>query len=793
MSLELSARLQKIIFTSPDEKFLVAEFIDVKSAKRFRASGPALTFGKQETQQNYRIFGDWVETPKYGPTFQMVYAEPERPQSVAGLVPFLVNNIKGVGEATAKKLVEEFQIKSVEDLVLVCQSNESQIQKFFKSKKKQADALVKLMTGNEAYRGIMVFLHENNIPARFAERIFQKYGSAAMSLLLENPYRLIWDFRNVGFLKADAVAQKLGVDPRSLFRFEAAFSYALQKAKDDGNCCLARDPLVDIAATVLNHQGGVTFSKEEIVQNLRQVFRNNRETTEKRMLVRQTDEGVFFYLPELFRLENKVANRCHEILARSGLGSSDLERKLEAGELAIEDLAPDVPWDRLSDEQRQAVQLSVGSRLMILTGGPGCGKTFVLKSIYKVQKRLGRVVGLAAPTGLAAKRMTLSIEAQASTLHKLLRIGNSNQNSKTAPSAEMLEDEVGSTFAEDNSLASDSSSEGSLDHFEVVIVDESSMLSLDLMATLLGKLPSHARLILVGDVDQLPSIGAGNCLRDLIASGKIPVARLTKIFRQGHESPIPYAAQEVILGKKPNFALVSRSPQFAEASSLAFVPCSADVFSEHLVAFLKKTVPQLYGLDPKKDCQTLVPMRKSQVGQDAINALLQEELNPIAFVDEEAALHTYRLPNGQVLRTGDKVIQTKNNYEKEVFNGDLGFVSALVKTKDKCEIDVAFVDKTVRFEDEEADDLQLCYAMTIHKSQGSEFPLVIIPMFSAYYSMLDRNLLYTAVTRASRHVIVFGEEWAIKKAVGSTQAVNRSTSLRNLLVSESGSAVFQAI
>ncbi len=762
MSIEVTAMLSKVIFESDKGDYVVAEFIDSNSALRFKASGRILTLGKKDSHQVYRLFGDWQNAPKYGNTFVVVYSEPQRPEKISGIVPFLSNNVKGVGELTAKKMLEHLGVRSMEALVRICKEEPQRIQEFFKAKKDVAQSVVSLVTGDEIYRSIMIFLHEHNIAPNFARRIFERYGAQALQFLTENPYRLISDFRNVGFLKADAIAQKLGIESTSPFRIEAAAIYAIESAESDGHTCLPRNLLVDKSCDVLGGKLDPQFSFDFVLQELRSIYKRNKDAGTLRFVIRtlgvcpktMQQREPFFYLPKTMDTEDSVAEHCLTLLSSQNIGREKKERDLQEKKTTLGEMVPEIPWERLSDEQRLAVETSVGARFMILTGGPGCGKTFVLKAIFKVQRALNRRVALCAPTGLAAKRMTNSIESQASTLHKMLRIGG-------RPSTQDPDGQGG---------------EGALENVDLVICDEASMLSLDLFHTLLEALGPKRRLILVGDVDQLPSVGAGNCLRDLIGSGKIPVARLTKIFRQSSESPIPLAAREIISGRKPEFTLVSRSWEFPQKEAFAFVPCAANRFFEVLVPFLMNTVRDIYGLDPVKDVQILVPMRKSDVGQDNINKILQMELNPPRPEKAECPLG-----HGVLLRVGDKVMQTRNNYEKEVFNGDLGFCSAIRKEKDKLEVDILFDDKLVTLEEDDLDDLQLCYAMTIHKSQGSEFPLCIIPMFSAYYSMLDRNLLYTAVTRASRFAIVFGEEWAIKKAISSMQSFRRHTCLDVLI------------
>nr|BFD31611.1 ATP-dependent RecD-like DNA helicase [Pigmentibacter ruber] len=769
MSQEVVGVLAKIIFENDRGDFRVADFIDPQTAKRFRASGKIFLSQKADSRQKYRLLGNWENNPKYGESFVAIYSEAARPSEAKGIAPYLANNVKGVGETTALKLVEALNIKDIETLVQICKEDKEKIYTFFGSKrKKTAENVITSMITDEVYRSVMIFLHEHNIPPKFAKRIYEKYGALSLNNLKENPYRLIADFRQVGFKRADAIAEKLGVPPTSPFRMEAAFVYTLEVAQDDGHCCLPRDLLIDKARDILGVKLNPVFSREFVLDHLRQIFKKNREIKNESFIIRDTtvfnniQNEVLFYLPEVIKMEDEVAGFISSLLTKSistEYKEQQILKELDSGEKKIDELFPNLPWDKLSDEQQTAVRMSLDSRIMVLTGGPGCGKTFVLKAIYGIQRALNRKVALCAPTGLAAKRMTHSIGEHASTLHKLLGLGR-----KKEEQVNIIEELEGNTNA--------------LDNFNVVIIDESSMLSLDLFHSLLSSLGPNRRLILVGDVDQLPSVGAGNCLRDIIKSNKVPIARLTKIFRQSSESPIPLAAREIISGNKPNFKFVSYSPVFASAEPIAFIPCSTQTFFDLLQTFLSDTIPNIYNLDPVKNVQILVPMRKTEVGQENINKVMQNFLNPPHENKIECSLNF-----GGILREGDKVIQTKNNYELDVFNGDLGYCKTIIKTKDKLEVIIEFSDKTVTYEDDDIDDLQLCYAMTVHKSQGSEFPLCIIPMFGVYYSMLDRNLLYTAVTRASKYIIILGEEWSIKKAVASQNAIKRYTFLDNLIKS----------
>lgn len=794
MSIEVTAMLAKVIFSSERSGFVVAEFVDCQSARRFKATSEQLRIGKHEGQQRYRIFGEWRQHAKHGETFYITYAEPVRPESLAGLVPFLANNVRGVGEKTAARLVESLGLSSMDGLLSICRDEPGRITEFFGKRTDVAQDVIQAIVGDAQYRAIMMFLHENNIPPRFAKRIYERYSGSAVTLLKENPYRLIRDFRNVGFRRADAIAQKLGIPWNSRFRVEAAFVYVLERAEDEGHCCVDRNTLVKKAAEVLQSDETQPIDLNWLLYELREIYRNMTRDKEipASFVVRapplqitgqppapqpeasaapQEKAEVLFYLPEMLEMEDRLARLCRSFLAASGIGSEACAAALPRQRDVLEREWPEVPWVQLSDEQFEAVLASVDERLMILTGGPGCGKTFVLRSIFKLQQSLKRNVALCAPTGLAAKRMSLSVGATATTLHKLLGLGKRPATSADGGGAS-------GELQPTETPAAESMSPGvSIEMVDTVICDEASMLSVDLLLALLEAMGPGKRLILVGDVDQLPSVGPGQCLRDLIGCGRVRVCRLTRIFRQSGASPIPVAARQIISGQKPQFDHRGFDASLAERHDFAFLGCKQESFYDLLFGFLQTSVPRLYGLDPVRDVQILVPLRKSSVGQDEINRRMQEVFNPSSDTKKE-----YGVRGGlYILREGDKVIQTKNNYERDLCNGDTGYVRTIRVEGGVAEIDIIFQDRVVRLRDEEIDDLQLCYAMTVHKSQGSEFPLCIVPMFSAYYAMLYRNLLYTAVTRASRSVIVIGEEWALQRAVRNADATRRQTALESLL------------
>jgi len=778
MGTELLAKLSRLIFQADLGGFAIAEFIDTSTARRFKAKGAFSFSPKADAKQTYRLIGEWEAKSKYGETFKTIYSEALRPQELKGIAPYLAHNIKGIGEVTAKKLIDHLQVKTIDDLVETCRNNSDKIFAFFSEKKKRlAQNVIDMMVLNEVFRSIMIFLHENEISPKFAKKIYEKYGAKSIDILMENPYRLISDFRQIGFLKADAIAQKLGLEKNSLFRVEAALIYSLEQATDDGHCSLPKELLIENVGSHLGARDDPQFSHQFVLDSMRKVYKKNKDDhkesftlrTLKTQNIRYNRENILFSLPELQTMEDEVSIFLKTLLKpESNYLASPREKEIcenfSKSKKTFEEYFQDIPWQYLSDEQKQAVKLSFESSIMILTGGPGCGKTFVLKSIFKLQKMLSRKIALCAPTGLAAKRMTQSIGTTAFTIHKLLGLGAKR---------EQLEK---SSIENPENISVD---EKMISKVDVIVVDESSMLNLEIFYTLLKAGGPNKKFIFVGDVDQLPSVGAGNCLKDMMSSKQIPTITLTKIFRQSSESPIPLAAREIILGHMPALQNFSHPNLITQKEDLAFIPCVPDTFFEYLTHFVTKIVPDIYNLDPAKDCQIIVPMRRTAAGQENINRILQDTLNP-----EKPGKMECRHPSGFIIRVHDKLIQTKNNYELDVFNGDLGYCQSIRKTSDGLEMDVEFSHKVVTYSDDQIEHLQLCYAMTIHKSQGSEFPLCIIPLFGLYYTMLDRNLLYTAITRSSKHVILFGEQWAFKKAIRNQNANKRFTALEYLLVQQ---------
>ena len=754
MSAEIVARLSRVVWTKEDSSFCVAHFVEEGSQRRFTACGPLIVSGPKGDPGALTLRGDWQQSPKYGERFVVEACELVRPKTIEGLVQFLQSSARGVGEVTARKLLVALEVSSPDEFAEVCYDAPERIYEFFRPTRKHvADGVLAAVKDNESQRRAMIFLAELGVGPGLGLSIYKRFQERTIQEIQENPYGLIGAFRSVGFLRADAIALKLGVPQDSPRRIEAALIHALNTAEGEGHVCLPRDTLMDRGSEVLRLGGGTTMPPAEVLARTRELYKEcgGSESFSLRHLPGggESRGSALFYLPRLLHMEDFVSQVCVALLSKDG-GSSRVDAR---------ELAPQVPWESLSEEQTAAVQLSLSQRLMVLTGGPGCGKTYVLRAMCGLQHALGRKVVLCAPTGLAAKRMGQAIGQGASTIHRLLGLGGGDTES-------------------------DTSSGPGLSDADVVVVDEASMLSLDLFYALLGALGTERRLVLVGDVDQLPSVGAGNCLRDLLDSGQVPFVRLTKIFRQGERSGIPLAARSVIEGRAPEFRLHLSSGRIPRPADVVWMECDRDSFYPVLEELVTSSIPAMYGLDPSKDCQVLVPIRKGVVGQEAINLRLQALLNPPGPEKAETRLDR----DGPQIRVGDKVIQTKNNYRLGVFNGDRGTCVGIVKLASPgadgnlWKIDVLFdEERIVTFGEADALWLQVAYAITVHKSQGSEFRLCIVPVFSAHYVMLERNLLYTAITRASEVVVVLGERPALLKAVRTVRTTGRHTALRSLI------------
>ena len=576
----------------------------------------------------------------------------------------------------------------------------------------------------KAVREIMVFLHSHGVGTARAVRIFRTYGSDAIQVMSENPYRLARDIRGIGFKTADAIAMKLGIEKIATIRVRAGISYALTEAMEDGHCGLPTEELVPLA--------------EKLLEVPQQLIRTalELELHDGTVIADRVGETLCVFLTGLHRAERTIAERLS---------------RLANGRLPWPWIDPDkaLPWVEeriglaLAESQIAAIRLALMSKVLVITGGPGVGKTTIVNGILRILAAKGTNILLCAPTGRAAKRMTEATGFEAKTIHRLLEVDPKSGGFKRG---------------DDNPLDCD-----------LLVVDETSMVDIMLMQALMKAVPDRAALLIVGDIDQLPSVGAGQVLADVISSGAVPVVRLTEVFRQAAQSQIIVNAHRINQGVVPDL----RKPE--ADSDFYFVEADdAETAVSRIIELVKTRIPRRFGLDPIRDVQVLCPMNRGGVGARSLNIELQAALNPAGDRKVERF--------GWTFAPGDKVMQIENDYDKDVYNGDIGFVVGV--EPEEGEVTASFDGRSVTYGPGELDALVPAYAASIHKSQGSEYPAVVIPVMTQHYAMLQRNLLYTGVTRGKRLVVLVGQKKAIAIAVRNVSGRQRWSKLKEWLGSQ---------
>lgn len=719
--------VERITFYAEDTGYGIAKLQVVGQRDLVTITG---SFSNLQAGQSLKLFGYWKNHPSYGWQFNVVNYQETKPATIVGIEKYLGSGlIKGVGPVTAKRIVAHFGLDTL-DII------DYQIERLIEVKglgKKRVKTIQLAWENQKAIKEVMVFLQGHGVSTTYAVKIYKQYGDDAIKVVTENPYRLADDIYGIGFLTADRIAVNVGIAADSEFRYRAGVLYALRQASEDGHCYLPLPELVKGAAEVLtnnNHQADASQIEGVIAQMGRQ----------NDLMVELGEGGMALcYLPAFYYSEKQLANLLRQKLS----GSAPVALERVQGWLneytrsnAIE----------LSQQQYGAVIMAVRNRTMILTGSPGCGKTFTTRTIVALWQALGLKIALAAPTGRAAKRLSEMTGMEAKTIHRLLEFDRITGGFKRN---------------QDNPLSC-----------QALIVDEASMLDLFLAYSLVKAVRKDTYLLLVGDVEQLPSVGPGNVLKDLIESGVIPVMRLTTIFRQAAESAIIQSAHAINRGQYPPLEKISDTPR----SDCLWHNGGTE--PEHGVQCIRELItdflPHL-GFNPMIDLQVLCPMTRGLVGTHNLNLVIQEVLNPAATAKEEL-----KWGNG-LLREGDRVIQNKNNYEKEVFNGDLGIIKRLDRVEQ--EVVIAFDGEEVVYDYGDLNEISLAYAVTIHKSQGSEYPVVIIPVYMQHYLMLSRNLFYTGLTRARQLAIVVGQPKPISIAVSQVKDRNRYTRLTERLLS----------
>ena len=725
----LRGEVERVTYSNAENGYSVLRIRDTATNVTVTATG---VFVDIKAGELFQFTGTWSSHAQYGRQFKIDRALPVRPTSKPAMIRYLSSGlIKGIGEKTAGRIVAHFGEKTFK----ILDENPACLIQVKSIARKKAQVIIEAWQSQRAGADIMMFLNQHGITPNFARKIFKLYGAGTIEVVTTDPYRLAEDLHGIGFLKADAIALNVGITKDSPQRVRAAILYQLQQAEDKGHCYLTSPQLTAGLSATLDLPEAQLSTRLD--GELRALQNSGAVITEK-VHTQMGESGEGHYRGELRAAEADVAEGIARLLSQP----VDVDNERVANWI---DRYVSASGTTLSDGQLQSLKFAVQSGVFVLTGGPGVGKTTTANVIIRLFKAMGKKVALGAPTGRAAQRLSEVAAEKAKTIHRLL---------EWAPAV------GGFTRTDENPLDA-----------QVTIIDEASMIDIRLMANLIKALPNKSQLILIGDVDQLPSVGPGNVLRDLIESRQIPFIKLDQIFRQAHQSHIIRTAHTINKGQEPEF---SKNPDESSDCQFIEVETSEDVM-ETIKKLVASDIPEKLGLDPVRDIQILTPMNRGDLGTQTFNEELQRLLNPDRG-QGESGTGSRSEKSRRMFRQSDKVIQLVNNYDLGVFNGDIGFVREAGVEGGK--VLVAFPDgRLVTYGAEEIGDLRLAYAITIHKSQGSEFPAVVIPVSMQHYIMLQRNLIYTALTRARKFAIFVGSKKALGYSVRNQVSAKRQTQL----------------
>ena len=722
MLTDLSGQIDRITFTNEENGFTIAK-VKVQGHKDL-----VTVVGNLMSPMPGEILdmrGEWAQHPKFGEQFKVTQSKTKVPATVYGIRKYLGSGlIKGLGPVMAGRIVDKFGKKTL-DII------ENEIGRLAEVKgiaEKSIARIEKAWDAQKEIRDVMIFLQSHGVSSAYAAKIFKRYGDRSVAVVKQNPYRLATDIFGIGFLKADSIAKELGFSDDSRVRVEAGAVYTLQQLSEDGHVYYPYEQLVERCREILGVArepvvqaiGDLNTARQVVIEDLNDNIENFEENNKA------------VYLTRFYQCETGISNRLKALLS-----APKLIREVDSTR-AIEWVQKQLSFQP-AENQQAAILSALENKVMVITGGPGTGKTTIIKAILEILSKLKINILMAAPTGRAAKRMSEMTGHDAKTIHRMLEYSIHKQ---------------GFQRNEKNPLDCD-----------LLIVDESSMVDAILMYHLLKAIPATATCIFVGDVNQLPSVGAGNVLNDMIASGAIAVIELNEIFRQARASRIIVNAHKINEGQLPT---LRQSEIFDPNNDFYFIEQDdPERVLEIILELVHRRIPQRFRFDAINDIQVLTPMHKGVVGAVNLNTKLQSVLNP-----GNGGL----IRGDRTFRVNDKVMQIRNNYDKEVYNGDIGRISD-IRFEDR-QLSILFDNRDVVYDFSELDEIILAYAVSVHKSQGSEYPVVIFPILSQHYILLQRNLIYTAVTRGQNLVVMVGSRKALAIGVNNSQTKQRYTRLQ---------------
>ena len=722
MLTELSGQIERITYTNDETGFTIARVRVYGQKDLVTVVGHLISAAPGEV---LNMRGEWVNHPRFGEQFKVVESKTTVPATVYGIRKYLGSGlIKGLGPVMAGRIVKKFGEQTLDVI-------ENEIQKLSQVNgigKKRIAMIQKAWNDQKEIRDVMLFLQSHGISSGYATKIFKQYGNRSIAVVTDNPYRLATDIFGIGFVIADRIASKLGFPEDSPLRVEAGILYILNQLSDEGHVFYPYDPLIKKSQEILN------VGRDVVVKALGNIAGQGKIIVEdiNKGMEKFNDITKAVYLAKFHLCETSISDRLKILL------TAPKSIRHVASEKAIDWVQTQLNIT-LAEKQVRAIHSALTNKIMIITGGPGTGKTTIINAILKIFSRLNVRTLLAAPTGRAAKRMSETTGHGAKTIHRLLEFSFSKG---------------GFQKNQENPLNCD-----------LLILDEASMIDTILMHHLLKAVPPFATVILVGDVNQLPSVGAGNVLNDMITSKAAPVVELNEIFRQAKESRIIVNAHKINNGILPSFENDVSNNDFY------FIRQKDPQKVLEIILDLTKTrIPRRFGFDPVEDIQVLTPMHKGVVGAENLNMELQKTLNPA----QEGIIRGNRS-----FRINDKVMQIRNNYDKEVFNGDIGRITGI--RPEEYHVTVTFDGREVAYEFYDLDEIVLAYAVSVHKSQGSEYPVVVIPILAQHYILLQRNLIYTAITRGRNLVVMVGTRNALAMGINAHKTQERYTLLRQRL------------